>query len=210
MFISMFVSLYNMMTQLWRQVILWTAIIVLSLVLLRILRAVRLRLRFARALKDAARENGISLRARRPSILSLFLNLSGYDIEIDYRGTLYRIKYYPGILLGRAIHLEDAKTAKRMGRLALKRAIDDGKMPHGVRRRLKYDSSVSENTVNILVFSPTPLALTETNRSGTVWELDMENGERFHGVYLYSDEILLSRMSRLMSGYISSLRNENE
>ena len=209
MLLSMLVSTYNMLTRLWREVLLWCAIIMLALIALRILKACRMRLGFSRALRDCAKENGADYRALRPSLLSLFLNLSGYDVEIECRGTLYRIKYYPGIVLGRAVHLENARSTRRLSRLALRRAVD-GKMPHGVGCRLKFDNSIQENTVNILVFSPKPLALTEKNTSGTVWELDMENGEIFDGVYLFSDDILRSRMERLLAGYITSLRGENE
>lgn len=207
--LSSIVSVFNILRDLWREVLLGALILVAALAVLRALRAIRRRTKFVKAIKLAAKENGVTVRFRRPSVLSLFWNFSGYDLELDIRGILYRLKFYPGITLGRAVHMRSATETLWQGRLA-NRSATSGRGLRGIPVRLKYDNSEAEGVVNILVFSPTPIAVTEKNSSGVVWELDTENGGVFDGVYLFTEDVLVSRLPRLIDGYIDSLVRHEE
>lgn len=203
--LSAFVTLYNVFRHLWREILLGALILFLALVAIRILKAVFRRRKFVKAIRTAAKENGIKLEFRRPPFLSLFANLHGYDLEFDLRGTRYRLKFYPANPKGRAIHLSSATDTRWLGgKLAHRRAVYKGKLG-GIAVKLDFDHKEAEGYVNILLFSPTPISVTEQNDSGTVWELDTENGGLFDGVYVFTDDVLIHRLPRLMDGYIDTL-----
>ena len=207
--ISSFVSLINIARYLWREILLGAFIIVLVLFALHILRAAKKRNKFIKAVRTAAKENNVKIHFSRPPFLSLLFNLDGYDMEMDLRGTLYRIKLAPFITMGVGVHLSTANDVVYLGRLQNRRALSKG-VVKGLCIRLKYDPTPALNTVNILVFSPTPLNVSERRENGTVWELDTENGEDVGGVLVFTDAILLYRLPRLIDGYIDSLIHIDE
>jgi len=207
--LSAFVSIYNIFRALWREIILATLLLILALILLRFLRALKKRMRFINKLRASAKENGLTIKYNRPCWLSLVLNFGGYDIEVEVRGVLYRLKLYPFNPHNRGILLDGSKSSRILGPLATRRAMN-GTAAKGIGVKLDYDTEQSESTVNILVFSPDPIAVLEENAAGTVWELDTENGAEYHGVYLFSASVLGSRLPRLMDGYIDELRHTDE
>ena len=207
--ISSGVSLINIVRYLWREILLGAFILILCLILIHILRAVKMRKAFVKALKLAAKENGVKLHFSRPPIFSLFYNFDGYDIEFDLRGKRYRIKFAPLITLGVGVHLASGHEAVYLGRLANRRALSKG-IVRGISVKLKYDVSNDENTVNVMLFSPTPIAVTEKRANGTVWELDTENGEDVGGILVFTDAILIHRLPRLIDGYIETLIHIDE
>ena len=209
MLVSAFISAYNIIRDLWRELLGGVAILIAAIIALRILRAMHRRSVFLKKLRTGAKENGIKLKYNRSPMLSLFWNLAGYDIELDVRGVHYRLKFYPFITRGRAVHLDGARDTYYQGRLAHRRAVNSGRVG-GIKIPLDYDTTPTDGVVNILVFSPDPLAVTERNEGGTVWELDTENGGDFDGVYLFSASVLGSRLPRLMDGYIDELRHIDE
>ena len=207
--ISAIVSIYNIVVNLYAEILYGTAIIILVLLALYLLRALRRRNTFIKAVKEAAKENGVKLHFKRPTILSMLWNFKGYDIEFDLRGIRYRIKLAPLITAGIGVHLTNANEAVYLGRLATRRALRKGKVK-GIRIPLKYDTELAENTVNLLVFSPKPIAVTEETENGSIWEMDTENGELFGGVLVFTDDILISRLPRLIDGYIDTLIHTDE
>ena len=207
--LSAMVSIYNIVVNLYAEILYGTAIIILVLLALHLLRALKRRNVFIKAVKEAAKENGIKLKLHRPTILSMLWNFKGYDIEFDLRGIRYRIKLAPLITAGIGVHLASANEAVYLGRLATRRALRKGKVK-GIRLPLKYDTELAENTVNLLVFSPKPIAVTEQTENGSIWEMDTENGELFGGVLVFTDDILISRLPRLMDGYIDTLIHTDE
>ena len=202
--LSAIISAVNIVLDLWREILIAAAIIIAALIFIRVLRAVRSRSDFVKRIKRAAKENGVKLNFRRPATLSLFWNFRGYDIEFDLRGVIYRIKFYPWIVRGKDVHITSGSETLLLGRLAYRRAISRGIL-RGIKVKLDFDRTVSDNTVNILLFSPSPLAVTERNESGTVWELDTENGRMRDGIYIFTDDILKFRLPRLIDGYIDGL-----
>lgn len=207
--ISSVVSFINIARYLWREILLGVFIFVALAFALYILRAAKRRRAFIKAVKLAAKENGIKIKLNRPPFLSLLWSFDGYDMEIDIRGVIYRIKLAPFVTLGKGVHLLNANEAVYLGRLANRRALMKGRVS-GINVRLKYDPTKEENTVNVLVFSPAPLAVTERRENGTVWELDTENGQDMGGVLVFTDAILTSRFPRLIDGYIDTLIHIDE
>lgn len=207
--ISSVISLVNIVRYLWREILIGAAILLFALVALRILLAARKQALFIKAVKTAAKENGVKIRFARPPFLSLLWNFEGYDMEMELRGSLYRIKLAPFITSGIGVHLSSANEAVYLGRLATRRALSRGKIS-GIHVRLKYDPTQREGTVNILVFSPTPITVSEMRENGTVWELDTENGQDMGGVLVFTDAILVSRLPRLIDGYIDTLIHTDE
>jgi hypothetical protein len=209
MLISAIVSLVNIVRDLWRDILLGAALIAAALVILRLLSAFRSRRALVKGIRQAVKENGALMRASRPLWLSLLLNLSGYDFEIECRGVLYRIKLYPFNPMGRGVQLNSAKDTVVSLRGSSRRAME-GKRLRGFALKLDFDNSIRPGVVNVLVFSPSPLRLTERNELGKIWELDAENGAVFDGVYLFDGKVFLSRMTRLLDGYITSLRRSED
>ena len=207
--LSALVSIYNIVVNLYAEILYGAAILILVLVVLHLLRALKRRNIFIKAIKEAAKENGVKLKIKRPTILSMLWNFKGYDIEFDLRGTRYRIKLAPFITLGIGVHLESEREAIYLGRLATRRALMKGKIK-GIPVHLDYDSAPAENTVNILVFSPKPIAVTEKTENGSIWEMDTENGEPLGGVLVFTEDILISRLPRLIDGYIDTLIHTDE
>ncbi len=207
--ISSVISLINIVRYLWRELLLGAFVLVLVLLALRVFLAARKQRAFIKAVKTAAKENGIKIHFSRPPFLSLLFNFSGYDMEMDVRGKIYRIKLAPFVTSGIGVHLLCANEAVYLGRLANRRALSKGRV-RGIRVKLKYDPTRAENTVNILLFSPTPIAVTERRDNGTVWELDTEKGQDVGGVLVFTDAILISRLPRLIDGYIDTLIHTDE
>ncbi len=207
--ISSGVSFVNIVRYLWREILVGAFVLAICLVLIHILRAAKKRKAFVKAIKLAAKENGVKLRFSRPPILSFLLNLDGYDIEFELRGKTYRIKFAPFVTMGIGVHLASAKEMVYLGRLANRRSLSKG-VVRGISVKLKYNIALDDNVVNILLFSPTPLAITEKRSNGTVWELDTENGEDVGGFLVFTDSILIHRLPRLIDGYIDTLIHIDE
>lgn len=208
-FISSVISVINIVRYLWREILLGAAIAVLLLFVIHVFRAAKKRRAFIKAVKAAAKENGVRIKFHRPPVLSLVLNLDGYDFEFELRGKTYRIKLAPFVTMGIGVHLSSAGEAVYLGRLATRRALNAGRV-HGIPVKLKFDPTPAPDTVNILVFSPTPIAVTESRENGTVWELDTENGQDVGGVLVFTDAILSHRLPRLIDGYIDTLIHVDE
>ena len=71
--ISSVISLVNIVRYLWREILIGAAILLFALVALRILLAARKQGLFIKAVKTAAKENGVKIRFARPPFLSLLL-----------------------------------------------------------------------------------------------------------------------------------------
>ena len=208
-FISSIVSVVNIARYLWREILLGAAIAVALLFALHLLRAAKKRRAFIKAVRTAAKENGVKIKFHRPALLSLLCNPEGYDFEFELRERTYRIKLAPFVTMGIGVHLSSAGEAVYLGRLGTRRALNAGRVK-GINVKLKFDPTPATDVVNILVFSPTPLAVTESRENGTVWELDTENGQDVGGVLVFTDSILSHRLPRLIDGYIDTLIHVDE
>ena len=83
---------------------------------------------------------------------------------------------------------------------------------------LVLTTSVGSDQVSVKLYSGyaqtasklmTPV-YTEETENGSIWEMDTENGELFGGVLVFTDDILISRLPRLMDGYIDTLIHTDE
>ena len=209
MLTSMFVSLYNIVLFLGWKIVLWVLIFIFVWWLIRRLICVNARLKLMKAVKKAAKANGAVYRAIGIPILSVFIPTAGYDIELEYGGTTYRIKFFPGAIRGKAVHMYDINNAYVMAKWMFYR-FEDGKWTLGKKVKIKMDNTVEDGVMNILCFAPEPFAVSEPSDTGGVWEHDMEAGKPLGGVYLLEAGFLARNLERLMEGYIDSIIYEPE
>ncbi len=207
--VSMFVSLYNIIYFLGWQLLLWTLIAVFAFWLVRRLACVHGRMKFIKTLSQAAKESGAKFRALGIPTLSVFLPTEGYDLELEFKSVTYRIKFFPGYIKGKAVHMYDVNNARVMGKWMFSR-FEDGKLSFGRKVKIGLDNTVGEGVMNILCFIPEPFTVSEPSEVGGVWEHDMESGKPLDGVYLLEGGFLARNLERLMEGYIDSIIHKEE
>lgn len=207
-FISAIYTAFNFVVKYWASIFVYLFLFIAILIGWRIFRSFRCRYRFSKLLSEACEENGAKYEVLSNIYLSLFLNRPGYDVSVTHNGILYRIKFYPGFISKRMIHVHSAKESNAP--LLKWWAVMRMKAGHvvGRRKKLDYDTEVLPNTVNILLFSPDPYAVTETFINGEIWERDVEYGDIFDGVYIYTDSSLSNQLVRVLEGYIPSLTEQ--
>ncbi len=206
---SMFVSIYNIIVFLGWKILLWSAIAVFAFWLVRRLICVSARTRFIKTLSHAAKESGAKFRTLGSPALSVFLPVEGYDVELEYNSVTYRIKFFPGYIRGKAIHMYDINNARVMGKWMFSR-FEDGKWSFGRKVKIGLDNTANEGVMNILCFLPEPYAVSEPSEVGGVWEHDMESGKPLDGVYLLEGNFLVRNLERLMEGYIDSIIHKEQ
>ena len=204
-FISAIYTAYNFVVKYWASIFLYVFLFIAIVVVCRVLRSFKCRYRFAKTMAEACEENGAKYEELNNIYRSLFFNTKGYDIAITHKDTLYRIKFYPGFVSRRMIHVHSAKESnapliKWWAVMRMNRGHVTGR-----RKKLDFDNEVLPDTVNILLFSPDPTAITETFINGEIWERDVEYGDIFDGVYIYTDTSLSNQLLRVLEGYIPSL-----
>ena len=202
--VSMFVSVYNIIYFLGWKLLLWTAIAVFVFWLVRRLICVHRRVKFIKTISHAAKEAGAKFRTLGIPVLSVFLPTEGYDLEIEFNSLTYRIKFFPGYIRGKAVHMYDFNNALVMGKWMFSR-FEEGKKAFGRKVKIGLDNTVSEGVMNILCFIPEPYTVSEPSEVGGVWEHDMESGKPLDGVYLLEGNFLARNLERLMEGYIDSI-----
>ena len=203
--VSMFVSLYNIIYFLGWKLLFWTLIAVFIFWLLRRLSCVSKRAKFIKIVSESAKKSGAKFRTIGIPYLSVFFSTEGYDVELEYNSITYRIKFFPGYIRGKAVHMYDIKSAYVMGRWMFSR-FEEGKKVFGRKVKIGLDNRAQESkTMNILCFIPEPYWVSEPSEVGGVWEHDMESGKPLDGVYLLEGNLLARNLERLMEGYIDSI-----
>jgi hypothetical protein len=207
-FISSIYTTYNFIVKYWANIFVYIFLFIVILYAWRTGRSIKKRYNFSKTVKAACEENGGTYEELNNIYLSLLFNRSGYDIKVTHNDTVYRIKFYPGFISKRIIHVDNAKEShaplfKWWGVLRMKGGHVAGRL-----KKLDYDNEVLPNTVNILLFSPDPFAVTETFINGEIWERDVEYGDIFDGVYIYTDTSLSNQLLRVLEGYIPSLTSQ--
>ena len=204
LFISVIVSVYNIVYFLGWKLLLWTLIFVFAFWLIRRLTCVHKRAQFIKTLSHSAKESGAKFRTLGIPYLSVFLPTEGYDVELEFNSITYRIKFFPGYIKGKAVHMYDINNARVMGKWMFSR-FEDGKKTFGRKVKVGLDNTAREGVMNILCFIPEPYTVSEPSEVGGVWEHDMESGKPLGGVYLLEGGFLIRNLERLMEGYIDSI-----
>ena len=207
-FVSSIYTTFNFIVKYWSNIIIYIVVFIVAVYAWRAIRSIKKRHRFSKLISEACEENGGKYEELSNIYLSLFFNRPGYDIRVTHKDTVYRIKFYPGFISKRMIHVENAKEShaplfKWWAVFRMKGGHVAGKL-----KKLDYDNEVLPNTVNILLFSPDPFAVTETFINGEIWERDVEYGDIFDGVYIYTDSSLSNQLLRVLEGYIPSLTSQ--
>lgn len=201
--ISFFYSTYRIIVKYWGGMLVWVLLIVLFFVLRRVFRATRARTSFLKAVREAAEEAGATLTVIRSPLISLLFNPEGFDILLSHSGVSYKIKFFPGSVEGRAVHMETPHSATKQLRIFSSLALNRGKV-RGKKKTLRYEIDRDEGTLNILVFAPRPYVITTRSKSGAVWEFGFDGADSLDGVYLFPSDLLAKQLVRVMEGYIDT------
>lgn len=207
-FTSAIYTVFNLVLNYWTSIFIYIFLFVGIVIFIRVTKSVKCRRNFAKKISLACEENGGEYEELGNIYSSLFFNRPGYDIKITHGGVTYKIKFYPGFVSGRMIHVSSAKESNAP--LFRWWAIFRMKSGHvaGRKKILDYDNQPLPDTVNILLFSPDPYAITETFINGEIWERDVEFGDIFDGVYIYTYSTLSNQLLRVIEGYVPSLTNQ--
>lgn len=212
-FLTMSFSLFRAAGIMWYH----TLIIVFCILLLpfveRYLRAMYRRLRFSHQLKRACRKSHFSSQYRHHSLLSLFFPYKGTDILITAGERQFAVKFFPGNVLRRLVHLRNLTASETSKfyvlpivvmdpfRFAIHNKLAKGnyfinQMEYG-KRAQNFPLSFEEGYEPILLFSPSPMRL--TGLSGNTAK-PLGSGELYEGVTLYEDDAWVRFLSRLGMG----------
>lgn len=214
--VEMVLSVLHVGYVMWREVLIFAALIVLIPLVWRFLRAVFGRIRFAARMKSVCRKGGYSCVFLRNPLTSLLLRDGAYDVLIDTGDRRFAVKFFPGNVAHRFVHLRGltlAETEKyyimpvvyplRLGkmdilRLRANRAVEKeeffiNEMTYAKKSR-KYRMDVAENATPILLFHPEPMRLTGVVANAAK---PLGSGEEYEGVTLYEGDGWLRYLNRL-------------
>lgn len=201
---SAIVTMFNIIVRYGLKIVGYLSIFLAFLAFIRYSKTALARKKFIKNIRFSAKENGAELKLLRSPYLSVFFNLEGYDAELHVRGTVYRIKFYPGTPIKSVYHLKSAHVAIKQFKL-FSSLNSKNTNPKGIKKTLKFDNSHTDGVVNIIAFAHQPHAVTEPFSMKEIYERDMENGRIFDGVYIYACPTLEKQLIRLMEGYTDML-----
>lgn len=212
-YVTMSLSLFRAAGIMWYHTLIIVCCILLLPFVVRYLRAVCLRLRFSRQLKHACRRAQFTVRYRHNSLLSLFFPYKGTDIFITAGQRRFAVKFFPGNVLRRRVHLRNLTASETSKFYVIPVVIMDpfrfllhdklakgkyfiNKMAYG-RRAQHFRLSFEEGYEPVLLFSPTPLHLTGLVGNAAK---PLGSGELYEGVTLYEDSAWIRFLARLGIG----------
>ena len=157
------------------------------------------RVTFCMKLKRICRRAKCTCRFRHTWLGSFFFQKSGFDIEIgDRRNTLYSIKFFPGNVAGKGIHLRGADTVEIIRytvipHLGRRHAMGRVERVERSRTITDYEMEIARSGDSILMFSPSPFSMTalEKNKSRPIG-----NGEHYMGFDIYTARGFLDYLKR--------------
>ena len=157
------------------------------------------RITFCMKLKKICRRAKYTCRFHRTWLGSFFRRKSGFDIEIsDRRDTLYSLKFFPGNVAEKGIHLRGADQVEIIRytvvpHLGRRHAMGRVERTERSRTMADYEMSVARSGESILLFSPSPFSMTalEKNKSRPVG-----NGEQYMGFQIYTARGFLDYIKR--------------
>lgn len=213
---SMVFSLLHVGRVMWQEVLILVVLILLIPLVWRWIRVVIGRLRFTSRLKSICRKGGYTCKFLRNPLSSLVRKDGAYDILIDTDKHRYAVKFFPGNVARRFLHLRGLSLAETEKYYVMP-VLDPLwiRHPHVLRfwssfgvmkkrffinettyakRCRKYRIDVAEDATPVLLFAPEPMRLTGTVANAAK---PLGSGEVYEGVTLYEGEGWLRYLERL-------------
>lgn len=147
------------------------------------------RVSFCMKLKRTCRRAKLKCKFHRTWLGSFWFRREGFDIEIsDRRDTLYSIKFFPGNVTEKGIHLRGVDQVEIIRytvvpHLGRRHAMGRVERTERSRKITNYNMSFARSGDSILLFSPSPFQMTalENNKIRPVG-----NGEQYMGFQIYT------------------------
>lgn len=157
------------------------------------------RVSFCMKLRRICRRAKLKCKFHRTWLGSFFLAKEGFDIEIgDRRDTLYSIKFFPGNVTEKGIHLRDGHTVEIIRytvvpHLGRRHAMGRVERTERSRTIKSYDMCVASRGESVLMFSPSPFSMTALERNSM---RPIGNGERYMDFTIYTARGFLDYIKR--------------
>ena len=157
------------------------------------------RVTFCRKLKKICRRAKYTCRFHRTWLGSFWFRREGFDIEIsDRRETVYSIKFFPGNVAEKGIHLRGPDEVEIIRytvvpHLGRRHAMGRVERTERSRTITDYEMSIARSGESVLLFSPSPFNMTalEKNKINPVG-----NGESYMGFKIYTARGFLDYIKR--------------
>ena len=157
------------------------------------------RITFCWKLKKICRRAKYTCRFHRTWLGSFWFRREGFDIEIgDRRETVYSIKFFPGNVTEKGIHLRGPDEVEIIRytvvpHLGRRHAMGRVERTERSRTITDYEMSIARSGESVLLFSPSPFSMTalEKNKINPVG-----NGETYMGFQIYTARGFLDYIKR--------------
>ena len=147
------------------------------------------RVTFCMKLKRICRRAKLKCKFHRAWLGSFFFSKDGFDIEIgDRRDTHYSIKFFPGNVADKGIHLRSAEVVEIIRytvipHLGRRHAMGRVERVERSRKLYDYNMPLASRGDSILLFSPSPFSMTALERTQSK---PIGNGEQYQGFIIYT------------------------
>ncbi|MBQ7320856.1 MAG: hypothetical protein IJW99_02040 [Clostridia bacterium] len=157
------------------------------------------RITFCWKLKKICRRAKYTCRFHRTWLGSFWFRREGFDIEIgDRRETVYSIKFFPGNVTEKGIHLRGPDEVEIIRytvvpHLGRRHAMGRVERTERSRTITDYEMCIARSGESVLLFSPSPFSMTalEKNKINPVG-----NGETYMGFQIYTARGFLDYIKR--------------
>lgn len=157
------------------------------------------RVTFCMKLKRICRKAKLKCKFHRAWLGSFFFDKDGFDIEIgDRRDTVFSIKFFPGNVAAKGIHLRDVHTVEIIRytvvpHLGRRHAMGRVERTERSRKIKRYDMPLASRGQSVLLFSPSPFSMTALERTQSK---PIGNGEHYEGFDIYTARGFLDYLKR--------------
>ena len=157
------------------------------------------RVTFCMKLKRICRRAKLKCKFHRAWLGSFFFDKDGFDIEIgDRRDTVFSIKFFPGNVAAKGIHLRDVHTVEIIRytvvpHLGRRHAMGRVERTERSRKIKSYEMPVASRGQSVLLFSPSPFSMTALERNTSH---PIGNGEHYEGFEIYTSRGFLDYIKR--------------
>jgi hypothetical protein len=147
------------------------------------------RVTFCMKLKRVCRRAKLKCKFHHAWLGSFFFPKDGFDIEIgDRRDTVFSIKFFPGNVSEKGIHLRDVHTVEIIRytvipHLGRRHAMGRVERVERSRKLYDYNMPLASRGDSILLFSPSPFSMTALERTKSK---PIGNGEQYEGLTIYT------------------------
>ena len=157
------------------------------------------RVTFCMKLKKICRRAKYTCRFHHTWFDSFWYYREGFDIEIgNRRDTVYSIKFFPGNVTGKGIHLRGADKVDIIRytvipQLGRRHAMGRVERIERSRTITDYEMSVARSGESVLLFSPSPFSMTALEKCQS---RPVGNGETYMGFQIYTARGFLDYLIR--------------